>query len=122
MSNWYAIRSPPFAHWWLPAACLGMRLACGPSIIHASSRRRASGKRVSPSTATRSTHGAAMARGLARSRPSFRSRRPGPARDLAEIQADTRPNVSGNFVTESRCFDLAYTSRARSLSAPTDIE
>jgi hypothetical protein len=77
---------------------------------------------VSQSTATRSTHGAATGRGLARSRPSFRSRQSRLHGDLADIQADTRPNDSGNFVTESRYFDLAYTSRARLMSAPTDIE
>ena len=43
-------------------------------------------------------------------------------RGLAEAQADTRPHESGNFVTQSRCFDLAYTSRARLMVAPTGIE
>jgi hypothetical protein len=78
------------------------------------------GKRVSQSTAARSIHGAAMGRGLARSRRSFRSHQL--CRGLAEIQADTRPHESGNFVTQSRYFDLAYTSRARFMAAPTGIE
>jgi hypothetical protein len=43
-------------------------------------------------------------------------------RGLAEIQADTCSHESGNFVTQSRCFDLAYTSRARLMAAPTGIE